>query len=112
MPPPAYINRITTAVPPHDVHDAFLGFGRLMLDKDARKRALFDRMADRCGIAHRHSFIRPGGTAPSLDADDFYRLEFTLKQSPGIMARHYVNTRPVAFWRDFVYICFNKKLSA
>jgi hypothetical protein len=44
--------------------------------------------------------------------DDHYGLQFTLKHSPGIMARHYVNTRPVAFWRDFVYICFNKKLSA
>jgi hypothetical protein len=47
-----------------------------------------------------------------IRTDDFFRLEFTLKHSPGIMARHYVNTRPVAFWRDFVYICFNKKLSA
>jgi teichuronic acid exporter len=47
-----------------------------------------------------------------IRTDDFYRLEYTLKRSPGIMARHYVNTRPVAFWRDFVYICFNKKLSA
>jgi len=47
-----------------------------------------------------------------IRTDDFFRLEYTLKHSPGIMARHYVNTRPVAFWRDFVYICFNKKLSA
>ena len=47
-----------------------------------------------------------------IRTDDFYGLEYTLKRSPGIMARHYVNTRRVAFWRDFVYICFNKKLSA
>jgi hypothetical protein len=47
-----------------------------------------------------------------IRTDDFFGLEFTLKRSPGIIARHYVNTRPVAFWRDFVYICFNKKLSA
>ena len=72
--PQAYINRIVTALPPHDVHDAFLGFGRLMLKDDPRKRALFDRMADRCGIAHRYSFIRPGGTGPALDADGFYRM--------------------------------------
>ena len=72
--PQAHINRIVTAVPPHDVHDAFLGFGRLMLKDDPRKRALFDRMADRCGIAHRYSFIRPGGTGPALDADGFYRM--------------------------------------
>jgi len=47
-----------------------------------------------------------------IRTDDHYALKYTLKQSPGIMARHYVNTRPVAFWRDFVYMCFNKKLSA
>jgi hypothetical protein len=47
-----------------------------------------------------------------IRTDDFFGLAYTLKRSPGIMARHYVNTRPVAFWRDFVYICFNKKLSA
>ena len=47
-----------------------------------------------------------------IRVDDHYGLAYTLKHSPGIMARHYVNTRPVAFWRDFVYICFNKKLSA
>lgn len=70
----AYINNIATAVPPHDVHDAFLGFGRLMLQHDPRKRALFDRMAERCGIAHRWSFIHPGGNAGALDVDGFYRL--------------------------------------
>lgn len=47
-----------------------------------------------------------------IRTDDHYGLKYTLKHSPGIMARHYVNTRPVAFWRDFVYICFNKKLPA
>jgi hypothetical protein len=47
-----------------------------------------------------------------IRTDDCFALQYTLKDSPGIMARHYVNTRPVAFWRDFVYICFSKKLSA
>jgi teichuronic acid exporter len=47
-----------------------------------------------------------------IRTDDHYGLKYTLKQSPGIMARHYVNTRPVAFWRDFLYICLNKKSSA
>lgn len=56
------------------------------------------------------SYWTPGQVL--IRTDDVYRLEYTLKHSPGIMARHYVNTRPVAFWRDFVYICFNKKLSA
>src|SRR6185437_2525352 len=45
--PEAFINRIATANPPHDVHDAFLDFGRLMLREDRRRLALFNRMADR-----------------------------------------------------------------
>jgi hypothetical protein len=55
------------------------------------------------------SYWTPGEVL--IRTDDHYGLAYTLKHSPGIMARHYVNTRPVAFWRDFVYICF-KKLSA
>jgi len=71
----AYINRIATAVPPHDVHDAFLGFGRRMLGGDVRRLALFDRLADRAQIAHRHSFLAPaqGGDA-AVDAQGFYRF--------------------------------------
>jgi predicted naringenin-chalcone synthase len=72
--PEAFINRIATANPPHDVHAGFLDFGRLMLRNEPRRLALFNRMADRCGIAHRYSYFRPGGAAPSLDADGFYRL--------------------------------------
>ena len=47
-----------------------------------------------------------------IRTDDTYALKYTLKHSPGIIARHYVNTRRVAFWRDFAYICINKKLYA
>src|SRR6478752_1479783 len=57
----AYANRIATAVPPHDVHGAFLAFGRSLLAQDSRKLALFNRMADRSGIAHRYSVLEPGG---------------------------------------------------
>jgi len=72
--PEAFINRIATANPPHDVHDAFLGFGRLMLREDRRRLALFNRMAERSAIAHRYSYFRPGGIVPDLDGDGFYRL--------------------------------------
>jgi hypothetical protein len=51
----AFINRIATATPPHDVHDVFLRFGQLMLEGDRRRLALFNRMADRSGITHRYS---------------------------------------------------------
>jgi predicted naringenin-chalcone synthase len=69
----AFINRIATANPPYDVHEAFLRFGQLMLKGDRRRIALFDRMADRSGIAHRYSFLKPeDGSA--VDAEGFYRL--------------------------------------
>ena len=70
----AFINRIATANPPHDVHDAFLTFGQAMLKNDPRKQALFGRMAERSGIAHRYSVFQPGGTNGSVDAQGFYRL--------------------------------------
>ena len=72
--PEAFINRIATANPPHDVHDAFLRFGQLMLKDDKRRLALFNRMAERSGIAHRYSFLEPGGGGAAVDADGFYRL--------------------------------------
>ena len=70
----AFINRIATANPPHDVHDAFLRFGRQMLRSDNRRVTLFDRMVDRSGIAHRYSFLRPGVDGAAVDAEGFYHL--------------------------------------
>jgi len=69
----AFINRIATATPPHDVHQPFLRFGQLMLREDKRKLALFNRMADRSGIAHRYSFIQPDPSGAVVDTDCFYR---------------------------------------
>ena len=54
----AHVNAIGTAVPPHQVHDAFTGFVHDMLD-DPKKRKLFDRMVARAGIERRFSFLEP-----------------------------------------------------
>ena len=68
-----HINRIGTAVPAYDVHLPFLGFARTLLEDD-RARLVFDRMAERSGIAHRYSNFRPGSLqAGEVDADGFYR---------------------------------------
>jgi len=69
----AFINRIATATPPHDVHQTFLRFGQLMLGHDKRRLALFNRMADRSGIAHRYSFIQPAPSGEVVDTEGFYR---------------------------------------
>jgi len=69
----AWLNRIGTAVPDHDVHVPFLAFARTLLDGD-KQRSVFERMAERSGIAHRFSYLRPGDLAAGeVDADGFYR---------------------------------------
>ena len=68
----AYLNRIGTALPPHDIHAPFLAFARTLLGDD-RTRMLFDRMAERAGIEHRWSLLRPGNLAAGeVDAGGFY----------------------------------------
>lgn len=68
----AHINAIGTAVPDHDIHDAFIGWARARID-DERERKLFDRMAGRSGIGHRWSVLPRGhdGGSP-VAAGGFY----------------------------------------
>lgn len=54
----AHINAIGTAVPPHQVHDAFVAFVRTSLQDPGHLR-LFDRMVARSGIEQRFSFLKP-----------------------------------------------------
>lgn len=68
-----HLNRIGTAVPPHDIHEPFVAFARTLLP-DPRARLVFDRMAERSGISHRYSFLSPGRLeAGEVDAGYFYR---------------------------------------
>ncbi len=81
----AYINRIATAVPPHDVHDAFRRFGQSLFSGDRRHAALFERMAGKAAIEHRFSCLMPSNRpeGDSVDADGFY----TRGNFPGVAAR-------------------------
>lgn len=89
----AYINRIATAVPPHDVHDTFVRFARTLL-QDRRSRILFERMVDRGQISHRWSCLTPAGAASnvSVDADGFY--SFGRFPSTGDRMRRYEAEAP------------------
>lgn len=71
----AFINAIGTAVPGHDVHQAFIDWARDRLS-DRRERVLFDRMAGRSGIEHRWSVLpeAPGGGSP-VDLHGFYAAD-------------------------------------
>ena len=53
----AYLNRVATAVPAHDVHDAFVRHGMSVLD--ARQANVFTRLVDKAQIAHRYSVLSP-----------------------------------------------------
>jgi predicted naringenin-chalcone synthase len=70
----AWINRIATAVPPHDIHDAFVEFGRDTID-DPHRRALFMRMAALADIDHRYAIMEPAPRPRDiiLDTGGFYR---------------------------------------
>jgi predicted naringenin-chalcone synthase len=68
----AYINRIATVVPPHDVHAAFVRYAQSQLD-DGRERRLFRRMVERGGIEHRYSYLAPAEATPGqIDAAGFF----------------------------------------
>jgi predicted naringenin-chalcone synthase len=69
----AYVNRIGTATPAHDVHVPYLNFIREALPA-GKARIVFERMAGRAGIEHRFSVLHQDGM---VEADappgGFYR---------------------------------------
>ena len=69
----AHINRIATAVPPHDVHRPFIDFADGMLP-EGTVRSLFRRMARLAAIEHRYSFVQPVAAADGSwrDAEGLY----------------------------------------
>ena len=69
----AHIQRIATAVPPHDVHRPFVEFAETLLP-EGTTRSLFRRMARLSAIEHRYSFLEPiaaGGSSWS-DSENLY----------------------------------------
>jgi alpha-pyrone synthase len=69
----AHINRIATAVPPHDVHKAFIDFAVGLLE-EGTPRNLFRRMARLSAIERRYSFVNPMPTEDGAwrDAEQIY----------------------------------------
>jgi len=70
----AFINRIATAVPPHDIHAAFLSFAGSTVTDEPAQAALLRRMTKRCGIEHRYSFLAPAPdpAGSAIDASGYY----------------------------------------
>lgn len=92
----AYINRIATGVPPHDVHTAFVTYAQSLFERDDRRSLALKRMIERAGIEHRYSYLTPAADSggPALDADSFYvrghfpntaaRIRLFEAQAPGL----------------------------
>jgi len=80
----AYLNRIATAVPDDDVHQAFVDFADTMLENPEKPKLqpIFQRMAERSGIRRRFSVLTPqqhlgpeGATTEFVvNAHEFYTL--------------------------------------
>lgn len=69
----AYINRIGTAVPEHDVHQTFIGFVDNFLP-ERKDRLLFRRMVQRSGIEHRYSTLAPSENLDiAADQEGFFQ---------------------------------------
>jgi alpha-pyrone synthase len=68
----AFINRIATAVPEHEVHEKFVRLAERALQNPA-SRTLFTRMASRSQIERRWSCLAPpSGGAEAIDGEHFY----------------------------------------
>lgn len=76
----AYCHAIGTAVPPHDVHRAFIDWASARVEP--RARPLFARMAARAGIAHRWSVLPGVAGGSAVDTGGFYAAD-----APGTAAR-------------------------
>lgn len=70
----AYLQRIGTAVPQHDIHQPFVEFASRML-ADPHARTLFQRLAVKSEIQHRYSFLQADNSSSTgaPDAFAFYR---------------------------------------
>ena len=67
-----YLNSVSTALPPYDVHQKFINYVSGGLT-DSREQRLFLRMAKRAQIEHRYSFLEPTPNPNQLDVAGFYR---------------------------------------
>ncbi len=68
----AHLNRIGTAVPPHDIHQAFVGLVESFIP-ERREQILFKRMVSRAEIDHRYSHFAPDPDVGG-DTEGFYRV--------------------------------------
>ena len=85
--PDVYVNRITTAVPAHQVHDAFTAFAARQSPSE-KDRGAFGRMSERCHIERRYSVLSPGLPLGAGTACGFYERGRAFPTTGARMARY------------------------
>lgn len=65
------LNAVSTALPPHEAHAAFVRWAQRRIT-DRRDRILFDRMASRAGIEQRWTVLPPGADDDQDGEGGFY----------------------------------------
>ncbi len=83
--PIARINAIGTAIPDHDIHQAFIEWASRRV-ADPREAGLFSRMAARSGIAHRYSVLPIGSDGGSPVAPGGFYADDILPPTSARMA--------------------------
>lgn len=66
----AYLQRIATAVPDHDIHESFVDFAAEMLS-DPRARSIFQRLVAKSDIRHRYSCLQRDKSTSGFAADAY-----------------------------------------
>ncbi len=88
----AFLNRVASAYPPHDVHGTFIDWASAQIE-EPRARALFARMAERAGISRRWSVLggeayrKPQGLAfygPDATISTGERMAVYAREAPGL----------------------------
>ena len=72
MPGAAFINKIGTALPQHEAHQAFVGWAHRRI-RTRREVAVFDRMAGRSGIEKRWTVLPPAPAGDQTRDGGFYQ---------------------------------------
>lgn len=71
IPAAAFVNRIASALPPHEAHATFIAWAEGQV-ADSRERALFRRMAQRSGIERRWTVLPPAPGSDQTGPGAFY----------------------------------------
>lgn len=66
----AFLQRIATAVPDHDIHQSFVGFSTEMLS-DPRARSIYQRLVAKSDIRHRYSCLQREKSSAGLVVDAY-----------------------------------------